>query len=116
MVKKNRKGKNKTRTHSKDGEVIRVRLPKEDEILGQVIQLLGGGLLLSRCIDGKMRQIRIPGKYRKRMWTRTGDIIILLPQYGLNPDKKGELKHRYRKNENQFLFERGLIPEDYLTL
>ncbi len=115
MAKKNRRGKaNKNRTQSADGEVIRVRLPQEGEVLGQVIQLLGGGLLLTKCVDGKVRQVRIPGKYRKRMWTRTGDVIICMPEYGLHPESKGELVHRFRKNETKILFQRGLIPEEFL--
>jgi len=115
MAKKNRRGKGKkNRTQSADGAVIRVRLPKEGEVLGQVIQLLGGGLLLTKCTDDKVRQVRIPGKFRKRMWTRTGDVIICLPEYGLHPETKGQLVHRYRKNETKILFQRGLIPEEYL--
>lgn len=112
MAKK--KKQNKNRSQGADGEVIRVRLPEEGEVLGQVIQMLGGGLMLTRCVDGHTRQVRIPGKHRRRMWTRLGDVIILRPQYGLDPENKGELVHRYRNNENQFLFKRDLIPEEYL--
>lgn len=112
MRKKKKKDKNRTNT----GEVIRVKLPNTGEILGQVIQLLGGGLLLTRCVDDKVRQVRIPGKFRKRMWTRTGDVIILMPEYGLHPDEKGTLVHRYRKNETNILYKQGLIPEEYLSI
>ena len=116
MAKKKKSGKKKkkTRTKAEDGAVIRYKLPKEGEVFGQVIQLLGAGLMLTRCVDGKVRQVRIPGKYRKRMWTRTGDVIICIPQYGLHPETKGELVHRYRKNVLPILFEKGLIPEEYL--
>jgi hypothetical protein len=43
------------------------------------------------------------------------DVIILIPQYGLDPDNKGTLEHRYRKNGTQMLYERGLIPEEYIV-
>jgi translation initiation factor 1A len=115
MVKKKGKG-TKFRSQGVDGEVIRVRLPKEDEVLGQVIQNLGGGLLLTRCTDGHTRQIRIPGKLRRRMWTRVGDVILLIPEYGLHPDTKGQLEYTYRKNEVKFLYDQELIPEEYLTI
>ncbi|MHA2168868.1 MAG: translation initiation factor eIF-1A [Candidatus Kariarchaeaceae archaeon] len=82
--------------------------------MGQVIQNLGGRLLLVRCVDGHTRQVSIPGRYRRRMWTRVGDVIITIPQYGLNPDNKGTLEHRYTKNESQMLYERELIPEEYI--
>ncbi len=48
------------------------------------------------------------------MWTRTGDVIICMPEYGLHPESKGELVHRFRKNETKILFQRGLIPEEFL--
>ncbi|MFV2016095.1 MAG: translation initiation factor 1A, partial [Candidatus Heimdallarchaeota archaeon] len=55
-------------------------------MLGQVIQNLGGRLLLVRCKDGKTRKVMIPGKYRRRMWVRLGDVIILIPQFGMDED------------------------------
>ncbi len=116
MVRK-KNAKSKSRSKNSQGDVIRVRLPKKEngEVLGQIIQLLGGNLLLVRCVDEKVRKIRIPGKYRKRMWSRTGDIVIIIPEFGLHPDERGTLEHRYRKNEAQFLYDRGLIPEEYIT-
>lgn len=93
-----------------------MRLPdaKTGEVLGQVMQTLGGGLLLVRCMDGHTRKINIPGKYRRRMWTRLGDIVIIIPQFGMDETGKGTLEHRYRQNEAQILLERGLIPEEYV--
>ncbi len=114
MRKKNRKNK-KHRSKGSNSEIIRTRLPQEGEVLGQVIQLLGGRLLLTRCVDGKVRQIRIPGKYRRRMWTRLGDVIVAMPEYGLHPESKGELVYRYRKNELNVLMAKKLIPEEFLT-
>ncbi len=110
-----KKGKKSNRTTVAD-EVVRVRLPKaqDGEVLGQVIQSLGGGLLLVRCMDDFTRQISIPGKYRKRMWVRPGDVVIIIPQYGLDEEGKGRLEFRYRKNGAQVLYDRGLIPEEYI--
>ncbi|OLS24036.1 MAG: Translation initiation factor 1A [Candidatus Heimdallarchaeota archaeon LC_2] len=84
--------------------------------MGQVIQNLGGRLLLVRCMDSKTRQVSIPGKYRRRMWVRLGDVIILIPQYGMKEDEKGMLEFRYSKNEAKLLYERELIPEEYLMI
>ena len=113
--KQKKKGKRTNRTQVAD-QIIRVRLPKKEdgEVLGQVIQTLGGGLLLVRCLDGHTRQINIPGKYRKRMWVRLGDVIRIIPQFGLDEKGKGTLEHRYRKNGAQILYNRGLIPEEYI--
>ncbi len=116
IARKNKTKNKKSKSKDQFGGVVRVRLPKEEdgEVLGQVVQTLGGGLLLVRCMDGKTRKINIPGKHRKRMWTRVGDVVIVIPQYGLNEDERGTLEHRYRKNEANDLFKRGLIPEEYI--
>lgn len=112
--KKSRGKNNKSRTQDADGGIIRVRLPEEGEVLGQVIQMLGGRLMLVRCTDEKVRQIHIPGKHRRRMWTRQGDIVITMPRYGLNPDEKGDLVYRYKQNEIKVLLEKELIPEEFV--
>ena len=94
-------------------EVIRVRLPKEGETLGQVIQLLGNRLLLVRCTDGVTRQVMISGKHKRRMWVNVGDVIALSVHWGMN-EEKGTMVHRYKSKGSKILHERGLIPEEYL--
>lgn len=113
MKKNNRKKKQKHRSKSEGDGIIRTRLPQEGEVLGQVIQLLGGRLLLTKCTDGNVRQVHIPGKHRRRMWTRLGDIILTMPRYGLQPDTKGDLVYRYRQNEVKVLQSKNLIPEEF---
>jgi len=118
--KKPTKGKKKPykRTDSSwvtaDSDTIRAQLPKEGEFFGIVIQMLGASILLVKCLDGFTRQIRIPGKYRKRMWCRVGDVVIIMPLYGMNPDEKGELVHRFRKNEVRWLINNKHIPEEFV--
>ncbi len=112
MVKK--KKTNKPRSVSEDGEVLRVRLPEEGEVLGQVVQILGGGILLVRCLDNNTRKVRIPGKFRKRMWTRVGDIVAVMPEYGMREDEWGTLTYRYRNNEAIWLEKNGYIPSEFL--
>ena len=50
------------------------------------------------------------------MWVRLGDVILLIPQFGMNEDGKGMLEFRYSKNEAKLLYERQLIPEEYLLI
>jgi len=97
-----------------DSDAIRAQLPKEGEFFGIVLQILGASILLVKCLDGFTRQIRIPGKYRKRMWCRVGDVVIIMPLYGMNPDAKGELVHRFRKNEVRWLINNKHIPEEFV--
>ena len=93
--------------------VIRVRIPKEGEILGVVLQMLGAGMLSVKCTDGKIRKVRIPGKYKKRMWCRVGDIVLVSPWYGLQEDR-ADLVYRYRPNQTNWLVRNGYIPPEFL--
>ena len=48
-------------------------------MFGIADQLLGASRIKIMCADGKSRMGRIPGKIRKRMWIREGDLLILRP-------------------------------------
>ena len=128
MSKKGKKGKKgkkpaKSRGYKKassdwvtqDSDAIRAQLPGEGEVFGIVLQILGASILLVKCIDGFTRQIRIPGKYRKRMWCRIGDLVIIMPLYGMKPDEKGELVHRFRKTQVQWLVTNKYVPSDFVS-
>ncbi|MHA1212063.1 MAG: translation initiation factor eIF-1A [Candidatus Heimdallarchaeota archaeon] len=93
-------------------EYVRVRLPREGEILGIVIQTLGADRLKVRCMDKKERIVRIPGKYRKRLWCRQNDIIIVMPWYGMQEDTRADLVYRYYRNQVGWLEEKGYISFD----
>ena len=58
-------------------EYRRVRTPRKGEIPGVVEQIMGHGKLKVRCADGNMRMTRIPGKMKKRIWIREGDVILV---------------------------------------
>ncbi len=60
-------------------EARRVRRPKEGEMLGIAIAMLGASRLTAECEDGKTRMVRIRGKLRKRIWVRVGDLVVLVP-------------------------------------
>src|SRR3989441_12279351 len=61
---------------AEEEEVVRVRMPrgKDGEILGIADQLLGASRIRVMCQDGKSRLGRIPGRLKKRMWIREGDL------------------------------------------
>ena len=56
-----------------------IRPPLEGELLAIVIRRLGGDLVEVKCEDGIVRQARIPGKMKKRVWIHPGDIILVAP-------------------------------------
>ncbi len=88
----------------------RVKLPNEaeNEILGSVISMLGGGRLLVGCKDGKERVCRIPGNIKRNIWVRDGDIVIIKP-WDIEPDKKGDIVWRYSRLQVQWLRDNGHI-------
>jgi translation initiation factor 1A len=51
---------------SKEEESKSVRIPKEGELLGEVIQSLGYDRVKVRCEDNEIRICRIPGKFKIR--------------------------------------------------
>ncbi len=112
-----RNGNKKNRQVQGD-EVIRVRLPKEGQLFGGVIeQALGsGGWMDVRCEDGKVRRCRIPGKLKRRMWMRVGDVVIVQPWPVQSDERGGDIVYRYTKTQVDWLLRRGgKISHDFLT-
>jgi len=93
------------------GEIVRVRLPdkRKAELFGIADQLLGGSRLNVMCEDGIKRMGRIPGKMKRRMWIREGDLVIIRP-WDFQKDK-ADVVWRYTKTQAQHLSKRGLVPK-----
>ena len=60
-------------------EIVRTPLPKGEEVFGIAEQRVGGSRMIVRCIDGNVRNCRIPGRLKKRLWVREGDLVIVEP-------------------------------------
>ena len=88
--------------------IIRVRIPREGELLGRVVNLLGANRLQVECEDGKERICRIPGKLKKRVWTRVDDIVLIKP-WDTQSESRGDLVWRYKNTETEFLKRRGYL-------
>lgn len=86
----------------------RVRMPREGEVMGIVLGLMGGSRMRVACKDGNERMCRIPGKMRNRIWVREGDVVIVKP-YEIEGDKKGDIIWRYNPFQARMLKERGEI-------
>ena len=90
---------------------VRYRLPDPAlrEMFAIADQLLGASKLIVMCEDGKSRMARIPGKMKRRMWIKPGDLLIVQPWDFL--DEKADVKYRYIRTQSANLSRRGLIPE-----
>ncbi len=102
----------KRMTEKQNEEILRVRFPnkKLGEMLGIANQLLGASRIKVMCEDGKSRIGRIPGKIRKRMWIREGDLVIIRPWDF--QDEKADIKYRYTKTQANYLSKKNMIPKD----
>ncbi|MBI2112313.1 translation initiation factor eIF-1A [Candidatus Woesearchaeota archaeon] len=90
-------------------QVLRVRLPIKNEVLGIVQQRLGGSRMRVLCLDGKERICRIPGRLRRALWVRESDVVIIEP-WELGGDEKGDVIYKYRgKAEVDFLKKKGYL-------
>ena len=90
-----------------EGEV-RLRLPRKGEIFGVVLQLSGGSRMIVQCIDGKERMARIPGKIKRRIWIKEGDIVLVVP-WSVEGDEKSDIAYRYTKVQADMLRDKGIL-------
>ena len=97
---------------STEEDVTRVRLPniKEGEMFGIADQLLGASKIRVMCEDGTSRVGRIPGKIKKRMWIREGDLLII-SVWDFQPDKC-DVRFRYTKTQAVNLSKRNKVPKN----
>ena len=73
------------------GEYIgRVRTPRGKEVIGKVDQRVGANRMIIACFDGKMRNCRIPGRLKRALWIRPGNIVLVEP-WEFEGDKKGDI-------------------------
>lgn len=84
-----------------DQKVVRVRLPKGDEIMGIIEQRLGGNKMMVDCFDGKARNCRVPGRLRRKLWLRPNDVVIIEP-WELDKNR-GDVLFKYRPNQVRWL-------------
>ncbi len=91
-------------------EVFRVRTPRGNETLGILERRLGGSRCEVRCLDGKTRICRIPGRLKRRLWVREGDLVLVEPwEYG--GDEKGDIIYKYRNIQVDWLKKNGYLDK-----
>jgi translation initiation factor 1A len=93
-----------------DGEVkIRLKTPRGDEMIGIVEQRVGGNRMLINCSDGKTHNGRIPGRLRRALWIREGDVVIVKP-WEFDKEKVDVL-YKYNKNLRPALKSKGYLDK-----
>ena len=94
---------------SETGEVLRVRLPREKEVIGIIEQRLGGNKMMVNCLDGKNRNSRVPGRLKRALWLRPNDVVIVEP-WELDYSK-GDVVFKYPSNQIEWLKKNGYLEK-----
>lgn len=87
-------------------DLARVRIPRGNEVLGRLEQRNGASRCTVRCLDGKTRICRIPGRLKRRLWVREGDIVLVEP-WEFEGDSKGDIIFKYKPVQVQWLQRNG---------
>ena len=95
---------------SNEPKIKRAKLPKDKEVIGILDERLGGNKMRVTCLDGKQRMGRVPGRLKRALWLRPGDVIIIEP-WELD-DTKGDILYKYRNNEIAWLRREGYLEQD----
>jgi len=91
-------------------EIFRIRLPRENQVLGILEQRLGASRVRARCLDGKTRICRIPGRLKRKLWVRENDIIIVEP-WEFGGEEKGDIIYKYTPTQVVFLKKKGYLKK-----
>ena len=91
-------------------EISRVKLPRGKQSLGIVEQRLGASRMRVRCLDGKPRICRIPGRLKRRLWVREGDLVLVEP-WEYEGDEKGDIIFKYRPSQADWLKKKGYLKK-----
>lgn len=85
----------------------RIRMPKDKELIGVIIQRYGGNRMEIKTTDGKKRNCRVPGRYKRRLWLRPKDIVLILPWE--DDDTKGDVIYKYHSSAINQLRKQGKL-------
>lgn len=85
----------------------RARLPRQGQMVGTVIQRLGGNRMDILCSDGKTRNCRVPGRYKRSLWLRINDVVMI--ELWEHDAEKGDVIYKYNSSEVNQLRKRGLL-------
>ncbi len=90
--------------------VTRAPLPKGREVLGIIEQRYGGNKMKVNCLDEKDRVGRVPGRLKRYLWLRPGDVIIIEP-WELD-DTKGDILLKYKPAQVAWLRKNGYLEKE----
>jgi translation initiation factor 1A len=106
----NRQNNQNNNAQNGEQQVFRVKLPRGKEVLGVIEQRFGGNKMKVTCLDGKERNCRVPGRLKRELWLRPGDVVIVEPWELEN--MKGDIIFKYRTNQIEWLKRNGYLKSE----
>ena len=91
-------------------EISRIKLPRGNQTLGILEQRLGASRTRVKCLDGKTRICRIPGRLKRKLWVRENDIIIVEP-WEFSGEEKGDIIYKYTPTQVHYLKNKGYLKK-----
>lgn len=107
---KNKKNKGNKNTNQEEQIVTRVKLPRNNEVIGIIEQRLGGNKMMVSCLDGKQRNCRVPGRLKRALWLRPRDIVII--ELWEFDKEKGDVIFKYRPTQIEWLKSHGYLKSE----
>ncbi|MCS7111881.1 MAG: translation initiation factor aIF-1A [Ignisphaera sp.] len=87
-------------------------LPSNGQVVCVIDEIIGADFVKVRCSDGASRSCRIPGRFRRRTWLSEGDVVLVQP-WDFQPNK-GDILHKYSKDEIRRLVNMGVVPREFI--
>lgn len=89
-------------------DISRTRFPRDKQLIGICEQRVGGSRMKVKCMDGKVRICRIPGRLKRKLWVRDGDVLLIEP-WELSGDEKGDVIFKYKSIQVDVLKNKGFL-------
>jgi translation initiation factor 1A len=87
---------------------MRVRMPRNNQVLGVIEERLGNRRSKVRCSDECIRICRIPGKVRRRVWIKEGNIVLVEP-WTVQSKERGDMIWTYSKPQVEYLEKKHML-------
>ena len=91
-------------------EIVKVKIPRGRQVIGIIEQRLGGSRMRVRCLDGKTRICRIPGRLKRKLWIREGDTLLIEP-WEFEVETRGDVIFKYKPTQIEFLKKKGFLKD-----
>ncbi len=98
--------------YNEEQKITRARLPRGEEIMGIIEQRVGGNKMMVSCLDGKTRNCRVPGRLKRKLWLRPGDVVIVEP-WELDKNK-ADIIFKYNTGQIEWLKRNGYLKTEKL--